>query len=304
MRVFKNKRGEVRSGWIIAGVTLAALIIMLILALLAGSATVFFYIAKTGSTDFGEISRQTGGTIYTISMFIQQAVFILAPIITWKFIMKRPLSGMGLRSLKSHGRELLVGMLLGIASISAVFAVLLLSGQAKVASWSPHFSADMLTYLLLYIAVGFSEEIYGRGFVMATLRRTRSILAVVIISAVIFAFLHITNSGMGILPFVNIILIGVLFAYMYLLSGNIWMCIGYQITWNYFQGNIFGFLVSGTSSRGLLTTVIEKDTIFNGGAFGPEGGLVVTFIILLGFIFVKNFYKGKSYTFLSDTLAQ
>lgn len=109
---------------------------------------------------------------------------------------------------------------------------------------------------------------------------------------------------MGILPFVNIILIGVLFAYMYLLSGNIWMCIGYHITWNYFQGNIFGFLVSGTSSRGLLTTVIEKDTIINGGAFGPEGGLVVTFIILLGFIFVKSFYKGKSYTFLSDTLAQ
>lgn len=304
MGVFKNKRGDVRSGWIIAGVTLTALLLTFILAANIGGAIILLHVAKTGSTNFSEIIRQTEGTITIVSAWVQQAIFILIPIITWKFLMKRPLTNMGLKSLKNYGKDLIAGLLFGIASISTAFAILLLSGQAVVTSWSPHLSSDIITYLLLFIAVGFSEEIYGRGFVMATLRRTKSVLAAIFVSAAIFALLHIANPGMGIVPFINIFLIGVLFAYMYLLSGNIWMCIGYHITWNYFQGNIYGFLVSGNSSRSLLTTVIEKDTIINGGAFGPEGGLVVTCVILAGIMFVKYYYKRRSYSYIRDTLAQ
>lgn len=279
---------------------------MIILAVIVIFAAIFFRVLRLETSNIADIIQQTEGTgtINIIMIWIQKTVFILVPLITWKYIMKRSLSSMGLNSLKSHGRELLVGLLLGAVSISAVFGILVLSGQATVASWTPRFSTDTITYLLIFIAVGFSEEIYGRGFVMATLRRTKSVTAAILISAVIFSLLHLANPGMGIVPFLKIFLVGILFAYMFLLSGNIWMCIGYHITWNYFQGNVFGFLVSGNASKGLLTTVIEKDNIINGGNFGPEGGLAVTFIILVGFLFVKYCYRNKNYTFINDTLFQ
>ena len=77
------------------------------------------------------------------------------------------------------------------------------------------------------------------------------------------------------------------------------MPIGYHITWNYFQGNVFGFKVSGTEVEGMLSTTYSQDNIWNGGAFGPEGGLFVTAIILIGFIVVKLYYKNKKFDFLS-----
>ncbi len=78
------------------------------------------------------------------------------------------------------------------------------------------------------------------------------------------------------------------------------MSIGYHITWNYFQGNVFGFKVSGINTRGIWSTVYDKNTIFNGGEFGPEGGIFVTAIILLGFFFVRWYYRDKHFDFLAE----
>jgi hypothetical protein len=77
------------------------------------------------------------------------------------------------------------------------------------------------------------------------------------------------------------------------------MSIGYHITWNYFQGNVFGFKVSGINTRGIWTTVYDKNTILNGGDLGPESGLIVTAIILLDFLLVCRYYRNRNYTYLS-----
>lgn len=300
MGVFLNKDKQVRSGWILSLVTLTAFIITFLVSV----GFMVAYIIKTGVTNVSELVEQTQGSLGITLSLIQQAAFILAPIIAWRFILKRSLASMGLSSIRAHGKDLLAGLLFGAISISVVFGILVTSGQAKVISWMPQFSPDTIIYLLLFIAVGFSEEIYARGFIMSTLRQTKSVPLAVIVSAVIFSLLHSLNPGMGLIPYVNLFLVGVLFSYMYLLSGNIWMCIGYHITWNYFQGNVFGFLVSGTGTKGLLTTVYEKPTIINGGAFGPEGGLIVTFIILAGFLMVRYYYRKKEYCFVQDTFSQ
>ena len=44
---------------------------------------------------------------------------------------------------------------------------------------------------------------------------------------------------------------------------------------------IYGFSVSGGQENGLLTTYMKGNSLLNGGAFGPEGGLIVTADILL-----------------------
>jgi len=78
---------------------------------------------------------------------------------------------------------------------------------------------------------------------------------------------------------------------MFLKSNNLWLPIGYHITWNYFQGNVFGFQVSGLSTESLYKLNTPVNNIITGGKFGPEGGLIVTFIILIGFIYIWQLYK-------------
>lgn len=72
------------------------------------------------------------------------------------------------------------------------------------------------------------------------------------------------------------------------------MPIGYHITWNYFQGSVFGLPVSGNKSAGLYTSKLVEYNILNGGGFGPEGGLVVTAIIILSIALFAVYAKKKT----------
>lgn len=304
--MFKNKEGKIRSGWkIIFLLAISIASITIINAILGGAVgallTASGDMTVRSMTDITYTARgeKILGIVNTVAMLLQEIIFIVATVIAWKLIMKRKLTDMGFPSLKSHTAELIIGLVIGIVSISAVFALLVLTGQAQVESWTPRFVSSQLVYVLIFISVGFAEEIFGRGYVMSVLRQTKSKPVIVIVSAAVFALMHAANPGVGPLPYINLALFGVFTAYIYIRSGNIWMCIGYHITWNYFQGYVFGFKVSGTDSQGMLTTVFPKDTILNGGAFGPEGGLFVTVVILLGILFVKLYYKNSQFDFMA-----
>jgi len=302
--MFRNERNQVRSGWKIAAVTAAIVAIIIVISLIVGIVVNIKLLASHDidlkTLKLTEKGMRVENYMNMVLLFIQEVVMIITPIFAWKIIMRSPLSHMGLDSFKRHIKELIIGLSIGAVSISVVFFAIVLSGNAKVESWIPHFSFDTIIYLFLFILVGFAEEIYGRGFIMSTLRQTRSVPVIVIVSSIIFALLHSGNSGIGILPYINLTLVGLFFAYIYLKSGNIWMCIGYHITWNYFQGNVYGFPVSGMDTKGIITTMYEKNNIINGGQFGPEGGLLVTVVILIGFLFVNIFYQNSNYDFLAS----
>ncbi|MEO1443025.1 MAG: hypothetical protein AAFV33_21670, partial [Chloroflexota bacterium] len=61
--------------------------------------------------------------------------------------------------------------------------------------------------------------------------------------------------------------------------------VGLHISWNFAQGNIFGFPVSGTDA-GATFIAIEQGgpQLWTGGAFGPEAGLIGLLTILAGMI--------------------
>ena len=77
------------------------------------------------------------------------------------------------------------------------------------------------------------------------------------------------------------------------------MPIGYHITWNYVQGSVFGMGVSGMSPGGLITMEYTEMNLLTDPAFGPEGGLLVTAIVLLGFVPVWLYYRKKQFDFFS-----
>ena len=94
----------------------------------------------------------------------------------------------------------------------------------------------------------------------------------------------------------NILLAGLMLAYPFWKTGRLYLSIGIHAGWNYAQGGIFGFAVSGNAIRGnLISTQLIGPDLWTGGSFGPEGGLLGTLGIIIVFMLC---YLG--YALLSD----
>ncbi|MBR0424793.1 MAG: CPBP family intramembrane metalloprotease [Clostridia bacterium] len=195
---------------------------------------------------------------------------------------KRSLAGIGFVR-KNIIKEYGLGFLIGGTMISASVFLCILSGTAQIMEFSFRFSWSILLYLLMFLVQGMAEEVLCRGFLMLSIaNRYRPIVAITINSA-LFMLLHIMNSGLTPLAFLNLFLFGC-FASVYLWKrGNIWGIGALHSAWNFFQGNMFGILVSGNAfGPSVLSTELSESAVwFNGGAFGLEGGLAVTITLVI-----------------------
>jgi len=296
--IFMNKNSQVRSGWKIAstfGSFFVATNIISIIAMII-IAAIMVSTKKIAANDLvtylnGLSNINTGFSLFLA--FIQCICMILAVWLFWKLFDKKPIKEIGLINIKKGYKDLFKGLAFGTISMILVFIILLTSGNIslQIPLSNPNFNISLLTGLVLFIFVGINEEMFSRGYCMTVLKQTGNKWVVIIVSSIIFSIMHSLNPSMSIISYLNLFLIAVLFAYMFLKSNNLWLPIGYHITWNYFQGNIFGFNVSGQSTESLYKLNTPVKNIITGGAFGPEGGLVVTFIIIVGFIYMWKFYR-------------
>lgn len=187
-------------------------------------------------------------------------------------------------------RQLGAGLAFGALSMAVVAAALYGFGDMRFTGFG--FSPMLAVYLVLFITVGIAEEILCRGVLQGALAGRVPAAVVVLLPSVLFGLLHFANPGFGLLPCVNIILVGVLFALVTLRSGSLAAAIGYHITWNFFQGNVFGILVSGTGTNdaSIVNGELARSNIWNGGSFGAEGGLYVTILLVVSIALVWKFW--------------
>ncbi len=156
--------------------------------------------------------------------------------------------------------------------------------------WSP----ALLWLLVLMILVGFGEEMMTRGYTLTLIRRqTGKIWLAVGVSAVIFAMLHSLNSGYSTMAVLNLLLFATVAATMYIKSGSLWMPIAYHVSWDYFEGNVFGYPNSGHNLQSLYAIRQVTLNAITGGRFGPESGLLVTFLLLMALGWIAFLYKPR-----------
>ncbi|MCS7179707.1 MAG: CPBP family intramembrane metalloprotease, partial [Anaerolineae bacterium] len=86
------------------------------------------------------------------------------------------------------------------------------------------------------------------------------------------------------LALANIALAGAVFALAVEWTGTLWLAVAYHFAWNFFQGTVLGLPVSGMAWEGLLALPTDGPVLLTGGAFGPEGGLISTAVLLLSLL--------------------
>lgn len=149
----------------------------------------------------------------------------------------------------------------------------------------------ILLYLVAFLIQGLSEELICRVYLMVSLSRSFPIAVCVVSNALFFSLLHLGNPGISALALLNIFLFGILASLLTLRRGSIWMAAALHSLWNFAQGNVFGIMVSGQNGiPSLLTTALHEDTpgqtLINGGAFGLEGGLAITGVLVVAIVVV------------------
>ena len=211
-------------------------------------------------------------------------VLLAACTATWLLavgIDKRPLSALGLRPGPPGLVELGSGVLAGLAIIGA--AILALAAPGWV-SWTVSAAPvlDGLNVSALLLVAAFTEELLFRGYPFRVLHVRFGPVPAVVATSVAFGLVHGANPGVTPLALVNLTLAGVLLGVAYWRSGSLWFVTGLHFGWNWVMA-ASGLPVSGLDvSVSGLEAAVTGPALWTGGAFGPEGALMITFVTVLG----------------------
>jgi membrane protease YdiL (CAAX protease family) len=212
----------------------------------------------------------------------------------------RSFSSLGLRVSGRAMLDLGAGMGIAMVVMGVIFAAEMALGWLTLTgfAWSnqpgPLVASNSLLFLAVFVLVGWSEELMSRGYHLQTLASGLNLAWGLILSSAVFGVLHLANPHATWATAAGIFLAGLFLGYAYIRTRQLWLSIGLHIGWNFFEGVVFGFPVSGLDVFGLVQTRIDGPTLWTGGAFGPEAGLIVVPALLAGAVLIRLY--GRRYT--------
>lgn len=239
--------------------------------------------------------------ILLLSLPLSFISVLLSMWICAKFIDKRPFTDFGFRFSGFWWKDFAFGLALGAALMTLIFLVELGLGWVKIdgynvaANTRSSFGMGMLIMVVRFLFVGIYEEMLSRGYQLHNLAeglrakmspKTAVILAW-ILSSFVFGLMHARNPNATWISTIYLIVSGLFLGFGYILTRELAIPIGLHITWNFFQGPVFGFPVSGTGSEAyfIKTTQLGSDLV-TGGKFGPEAGLIGLAALALGSVLI------------------
>jgi membrane protease YdiL (CAAX protease family) len=220
-------------------------------------------------------------------------------LILWAWLVlveKRPLWTIGLER-AAAGKKYLRGLLIGLVMFAAAVGLSALLGFISFEAGNPQQQGlaalgGILLVLLGWMVQGAAEEALARGWILPTIGARYKPVWGLIVSSVIFALLHSLNPNLNPVAILNLFLFGVFTVLFALYEGGLWGVFSIHTAWNWAQGNLFGFEVSGILPPGgtLFDLMEVGPDVITGGSFGPEGGLAVTVVLLVscGLVWVAS----------------
>lgn len=289
---YKNEKKSPNFIWAI----ILSLIFMYGGSLIGSLATVPLYLALSNVPLFFNNQDLLSLLITLFSFaFISLLVFFRV-----KVIEKRSLSSIGFNK-NNWLKKYSLGFLIGLVMMSIIVLILLSFGYITVEK-NPiqpvgvSAISSVLVILFGWIIQGATEEIVTRGWLLNVLSTKYNIGVGLLISSTLFGLMHLTNPNVNYIAVINIIFVGLFYGLYVIKTNDLWSVCGMHSAWNFAQGNIFGFEVSGldVSVGSLIDLNLVGNNVITGGAFGPEAGIISTFILLVSigillFINVMNY---------------
>jgi membrane protease YdiL (CAAX protease family) len=278
---------RLRAAW---RLLLQSLLLGVILALLGIAANlVLVFLADISYAAFLLLGALVTSLAVTLSVYLARRYFD-----------RRSFTSLGLRIDSQALVDLLFGVGLTGLMMGMIFLVLwalnwiqIESIAWQVESWG-NIAASILTMVAIFTFVSWQEELLFRGYWLQNLSDGLSKSLGVLLSSAVFALAHWFNPNLDWLGLLGLFLAGIFMAYGYLRTRQLWLPIGLHLGWNLFEGTIFGFPVSGQYQYQLIRQTVTGPDLITGGAFGPEAGLILLPVLILGTVGIFWYTRSRN----------
>lgn len=251
---------------------------------------IFVLISMPLSFVFKESNYQEMLANLPVLLLSETLMLISAFLAAWIVLRVRglPLAGLGL-SIRGRWKDLGNGFLFILVLYAVGFGLSLILGAVEVVGVRFQLSSLLLT-LLFFFLVAVTEELIGRGFILGRmLDGGVNKFWALLLSSVIFSLMHLFNPSFAVVPFLNILLAGVFLGASYIYTRNLCFPIALHWFWNWLQGPVLGYEVSGNKfGDSLLQLQLPEANLMNGGTFGFEGSLLCTVLLVIGAMLILN----------------
>ena len=248
------------------------------------------YLTEFFSPGNGVTSIQEFFYHYILYYELFSFVFILLLFIFWvKVIEKNSLSSLGFVK-RNWLKYLAWGILLSLLQMGVIALVYQVCGIGTFEL--NELSLEPILFILglfpFWLLQGGTEEVATRGWLLTRIAARTNLPLAIVISSSLFGILHMGNAGVTYLSVLNIILDGVLAGLLFIYTDSIWLVVAQHGTWNYVQGNLLGFQVSGTGADASIFsfTMGSGPDWLTGGEFGAEGSIITTLVLLVSVVIV------------------
>jgi membrane protease YdiL (CAAX protease family) len=274
----------IRSGW------LRAAIFTLVFFGYAVVATSIAAIILVTSHTAG-VPNRPDSLLVTVLLFLHAVMGVVLTTVFRRLIDRKTVMSMGFQW-RQYQPDAITGFCLGVAL--PTLGTLILYAIKKLQWTEAGFSVlDFSTGIITMVLVAIGEEMVFRGYILNNLMDSMDKWLALGISAAIFAMAHGGNAGISAMAVINLVLGGLLLGINYIYTRNLWFAIFFHFSWNFVQGPVLGYEVSGMPLHSILQHRLQGADWVTGGAFGFEGSCVATVIFILTLLALYLVYEGK-----------
>lgn len=281
-RIFMSAdQPRLRAGWRLLIQTILFFLFGIIIVILAASLGL-----DNGGLVFGNVLNfiAVTGSVYIARRWLDKMSF----------------ESLGLKLSQQALVDILVGIGITVVQMGLIFVAMLGLGWLRFEGFAWEFDpintvfTGVLTFLIGFIFVGWNEELLSRGYHLQTIASGINLFWGVIISSAVFGLLHLANPSASWVSTAGIFFAGIFLAYGYIRTKQLWLPIGLHIGWNFCEGVVFGFPVSGLDVYALTRIEVTGPEIWTGGPFGPEAGLIVLPALVIGAVLIYLYTMNRN----------
>lgn len=257
-------------------------------SVLAGLISALFMLAgsaKTAPTDKVVMNAAM------LALFISCLIGSALTVIFRRTIDRRSIKSLGFQW-KNFQPDAFTGLCLAIALLGA--GSLMLLGMRNLEWTDVHFKpADVFIGLVLMAMIALTEEMVFRGYILNNLMESMNKWMALGVSAALFMLAHGTNPGITFIAAINLFLAGLLLGVNFIYTRNIWFAVFFHFSWNFLQGPVLGYEVSGLPLQSVLQPSLQGPWYLTGGSFGLEGSFVATGLFALALLLFYTVYEKR-----------
>lgn len=287
-RIFLSPdKARLRAGW------------RLLLQILLIGIINFILVGGIGILGIPKLSGKWGLLFRQIQELIVYASSIY---IASRWLDRRSFESLGLKVGRQALFDLLAGIGIVLVQLGFIYGIMSSLGWLTFDGFAWEFDAPgtvlmtTLLFFVIFLLVGWNEELLSRGYHLQTIASGLNMFCAVVISSAVFGLLHLDNPHATWVSTAGIFFAGVYQSYGYIRTRQLWLPIGLHVGWNFFEGVVFGFPVSGLDIYALTRIQVTGPVSWTGGAFGPEAGLILLPSLIVGSALIYWFTRNRKNT--------